>query len=155
MCLHLWETWLCFLRMITEIFFGTGLWSDSNHHICSTPGHGLDSCLGSGNNHTVDTWGRPRGHSGGQRMLRMLMDSGKWALHGPFPWPSGTSCSGSPGGGTVKEEPGRYVWTGPVNVSSPRPHGITLHVAGPWFWVSPWCTGQGIYTCWPEWLFGC
>ena len=25
MCLHLWETWLCFLGMIAQVFFGTGL----------------------------------------------------------------------------------------------------------------------------------
>ena len=37
MALYLWETWLCFLGMITGVFFSTGLWSGSDRHTCSTP----------------------------------------------------------------------------------------------------------------------
>ena len=128
-------------------------------YICRTPYCGLGSWLGSGYNHTRDIWDRPGGHSDKCRMLRGLLYSGKWALHDPFPWPSSTSHSETPGVGTVRRGLGMLAGTGPVGISSHGPHGIILHAAGPWFWLSPWCC-QGICIDWPGqwcmcWEHGC
>ena len=148
-CLHL-SGRFCYLRMISALFFGIGLWSGYGCHIYSTPCHGPGSCLGNHNSHTGDIWDRLRGHSVVWRMLRRLLHSGKSALHSLFPWPSGTTHSGTPGVGTVRGGPGMLAGTCLAGISSHRPHGIVLCAAGPWFWASFLQFGWGIYIDWPS-----
>ena len=55
----------------------------------------------------------------------------KWGLPGPSPWPFGTAGTRIQAADSGREGPCRLAGTGLGAGSSPWPHGISWHVAGP------------------------